>query len=415
MLAFPAVRPSALLLAAFAALAVVAPAQVTPPLWSGEPSGGAVVLRPPPAAESTWPRLSSPTAAGPVALHPHAVVRLLHGEGFALASLPEQDTSILTAEPGLLARLGRRWRADYTATWIRYSNRAFADTLDSALTLAGEHAAGFWRLQEQARFESSTSLLMETAAQTRTRRRGGNISLERDLGRGRLLETGLEHSRTQATTVGAAEVPIAPSWTETAARARFTRRLTPELHTSALLAAGRTGGAGADSRYVRPGLGMRWQAGERLQLGAEISRETRSFTSSGTRVLHSTVTGLRGEYSPAGATRLTFEAARTLSPSFSAGEINRQSLLRAGLRQRLLGQVHFDAAFLRRHHDYLPVATGVPLARTDRSRTFDFALSSSLLRRISISLLHRSTRNDSSFTGRGFRSRQYGAELNARF
>lgn len=411
----PTVTPrGALLITLLAAPPASGLAQLPPSPWGEVTPGAAVVFSPSPDAGPSLPRLPSAAAAGPVALHPHALFRLLRGEGFVLGSLREQDTSIQTTEPGLLARIGRHWRADCTATWTRYSNPALTDTFDSALTLAGEHAAGFWRLQEQARLDSSTGLLLETAAQTRTRRRGGSLSLERDLGRGRLLEAGLDHSRTRVTDIVETTVPVTPKWTESAARVRYTRRLAPDLHASASFTEGRTGSDGADSRYLRPGVGMRWQAGDRLRVGAEVSRERRAFDSGMGRILRSDVTGLNCEFTPSPAMRVTLEAGRTLTPSFAAGEVLRQGLWRAGLRQRLLGQLQFDANFVRRHQDHVPAVSGAALARTDRSRTLDLTLSCRLLRRLEFSLVHRTTRNISSLGGYGFRSRQYGAELSAR-
>ncbi len=408
-------RSPALLVLLLSAPPVTGLAQVTPFLRPYEPAGSSVVFRPSADSEAARARFPLRPGAGPVALHPHAVVRVLRGEGFALGALPEQETSIQTVEPGLLARIGRRWRADATATWTRYSNPAFTDTSDSALTLSGDHAAGFWRLQEQARFESSTSLLMETAAQTRTRRGGGGLSLERDLGLGRLLEAGLEHSRTRVVAVGSESFPVAPPWNETNARLRFTRRLANDLNATLQLAAGRMGSSSADSRQTRPGLGIRWQVAERFQAGAEISRETREFEGSPRRVLRSDLGAVRCEYAPVATTRLTLEAARSVSPSFTAGEVNREGLVRAGLRQRLLGRLQIGANWIRRHQDYLSTAAPGGLTRHDRSGTLDLALSCALLRRMSLTVLHRATRNTSSLAGYGFRSRQYGAELSARF
>ena len=80
------------------------------------PGSGVVITPFREAGSPEWPKVPS---AGRVKLHPHILVRALRGEGFALAALPEQDTSILTTEPGVLARIGRHWRADYTATWNR--------------------------------------------------------------------------------------------------------------------------------------------------------------------------------------------------------------------------------------------------------------------------------------------------------
>ena len=402
----------ALLLSALPATGL---AQVTPFLRPTEPAGSSVVFRPSADSEAARAKFPLRPGAGPVALHPHAVVRVLRGEGFALGALPEQETSIQTLEPGLLARIGRRWRADATATWTRYSNRAFTDTFDSAFTLSGDHAAGFWRLQEQARFESSTSLLMETAAQTRTRRGGGGLSLERDLGLGRLLEVGLDHARTCVVTVGAVSIPVAPPWDDANARLRFTRQLSNDLKGTLLFSAGQTSSSAADSRQTRPGIGLRWHLAERFQVGAEISRETREFKGSPGRVLRSDLGAVRCEYAPAASTRLTLEAARSVSPSLTAGEVNREGLVRAGLRQRLLSRLQFDSAWVRRHQDYLSTAAAGGLARRDRSRTLDLALSCALLRRLNFTVLHRATRNTSSLAGYGFSSRQYGAELSARF
>ena len=141
----------------------------------------------------------------------------------------------------------------------------------------------------------------------------------------------------------------------------------------------------------------------------------RRFREEPRRSLHSDVLGARAEYSPGPATRLTLETGRTITPSFLPGEVSRQSLLRASLRQRLLGRLHFDATWIRRHQDSLPAAEATMPARTDRSRTLDLNLTCGILRRLNFSLLHRSTRNNSSLGGFGFRSRQFGAELSARF
>ncbi|MEY4089691.1 MAG: hypothetical protein RJB55_1962 [Verrucomicrobiota bacterium] len=413
MLRAPSAARPAFLAAALLPTAASAFAQVVPATWNPEPPGGSVVINP--FRESGTGSRPPLGEAGRFGLHPPARVRVLRGDGFALAALPAQETSILTAEPGILARLGKRWRADYTATWTRYSNPVFTDTFDSSLVLAGEHNAGLWRLQEQARFESSTTLLIETAAQTRTRRRGGHLAFERDIGRGNLIDATLEHTRTRLTTVGAVSAPLAPLWQESAARARLTRRLAPEFHGSAFVHLGRTDAAQSDSEHLRPGLGLRWRAGERVQLGAEYSREIRRFREEPRRSVHTDVIGVRGEYSPGSATRFAVETGRTVTPSFLPGEVNRQSLVRASLRQRLLGRLHFDATWVRRHQDSLPTVYTTVSARTDRSHTIDLNLSCGILRRLNFSLLHRSTRNTSSFAGYGFRSRQYGAELSARF
>lgn len=388
-------------------------AQVMPFTLNPAPAGFSAVLNPfLDRAAGDRPAGAEPGRFG---LHPHLMVRLLRGDGFALAALPAQETSILTTEPGLLARLGRHWRADYTATWTRYSNPAFTDTFDSALVLSGEHHAGFWSVREQARFESATSLLIETAAQTRTRRRGAHLSLERDLGRGNQIDATLEHTGTNLTTVGAYAAPVTPRWRESAARARLTRRLAPAWHASAFVHTGRTEAARSDSAHLRPGISLLWRAGDRTQIGAEYSREVRRFREESGRSLHTDVIGLRGELSAGPATRLTAEAGRTVTPSFLPGEVSRQSLQRASVRQRLLGRLHFEAAWMNRHQDSLPATDASAPLRTDRSRTIDLTLACGIFRRLNLSLLHRNTRNSSSLAGHGFRSRQFGAELSARF
>jgi hypothetical protein len=394
-------------------LGAPAGAQITPQLWSPEPPGRSVVISP--FREGGSAERSASSEPGRFGLHPHLLVRLLRGDGFALAALPAQETSIFTTEPGILARLGRRWRADYTATWTRYSNQVFTDTFDSSLVLAGEHTVGQWRLQEQARFESATSLLIETAAQTRTRRRGGHASFERDLGHGNVLDAGIEHTRTRIMTVGTVAVPVTPLWTESSARLRLTRRLAPDVNGSAFVNAGRTDATRSDSEHLRPGLGLRWRVGDRVQLGAEFSREARRFRDAPRRSMHTDVVGARAEYSPGASTRFTLESGRSVTPSFLPGEVSRQSLQRASLRQRLLGRVHFDAAYLRRHQDSLSTLDSSAPTRTDRSHTLDLNLSCALFRRLNLSLLHRSVRNVSSLAGLGFRSRQFGAELSVRY
>ncbi len=408
-------RPPRLALNALTLTLLGAPAaaQLTPPLLSPESQGRSVAMGP--SRDGGAAGRSAAAAPGRFGLHPHVLVRLLRGDGFVLAALPAQETSILTTEPGILARLGRRWRADYTATWTRYSNEAFTDTFDSSLVLAGQHTAGLWRLQEQARFESTTSLLIETAAQTRTRRRGGHASFERDLGRGNVLDAGLESTRTRIMTVGTVAAPVTPLWTESSARLRLTRQLAPAFHGSAFVHAGRTDATQSDSEHLRPGLGLRWRGGDRLQIGAEFSREVRRFRDGPRRSMHTDVVGARAEYSPGTATRLTIETGRSVTPSFLPGEVSRQSQLRTSLRQRLLGRVHFDAAYLRRHQDLLSTLNSSAPSRTDRSHTVDLTLSCALFRRLHLSLLHRSTRNESSQAGLGFRSRQFGAELSARY
>ena len=132
-------------------------------------------------------------------------------------------------------------------------------------------------------------------------------------------------------------------------------------------------------------------------------------------MLRTNVAGARGEYAPSASTRVTLEAARTVLPSFLAGEMNRQTLMRAGLGQRIVGRIHLNATLLRRNQDYVPANSAAPVARSDHSRTLDLAVSCGLLRRLNLSLLHRTTRNTSSLAGHAFRSRQFGAELGARF
>ena len=86
-----------------------------------------------------------------------------------------------------------------------------------------------------------------------------------------------------------------------------------------------------------------------------------------------------------------------------------------GFSQRLLGHYLLSLGYSQSKSSYVATSASALGGRSDRVRSFDARLSTTLLRRGTVAILYRNGDNSSNTAGYGYKTEQYGFELGYRF
>lgn len=402
----PLLRSSGILAFLGAALSASAQSIVTAPPAPSEPPPGLFSSSNGPGSIA---RTSAPFQWGAVGIRPHAFYRITRGDGIQASRGQQTTTTIQHVSAGLGFDLGRRWSADYTISRILYSSQAFSSELNHDFRLDGQASFTDGTLSFSQAYATSNSPRIETGRQTKEESSSTSVSVDYSLGeRTGVSVTGSQNLR---------YIGGAPNAYEWALLSAFNYQFTRRLNAAAEVGVGYVDvDPGIDMTFVRPQVRVSWRPTGKLGFSVYAGREQRQFRQAGSANLSSPTYGASGSYQPFAATTLTLSAQRGISVSYFADQVNESTSWSLGLNQRLLTVLNFNASASRSNRTYIPSGRStIVVLREDTAYSYNFRLSTRILRRGSIGVVYQHTRNASDATGFGFSSNQVGLEVGYRY
>lgn len=358
---------------------------------------------------------------GPVVVHAQLLFRFIQAEGLHARPGFAVDTSIQELSPSLLFDIGDYWHLTYTPTSTFYSSRFFTDAFNQYAHLSGGRGYGRLHLNAAHTYANTNSVLIETGGQTdqNTHTTSGGASY--NLGRRTMLQTEISRSDRQ---VGAPDEDpqwTASDWLQYSSSSWLIYKYSSKLSAGVGFEVGYANiSAGPNMAHTRPQVQLTWRPSEKLSLHAQGGVEQRSIEDDNDTSLNNPIYSGTLEHQLFSTTSLSLSVSRSVSASHFANRASRTSGWTVGIEQRLLGRFYFTGEFAERRNRYLSAGLGelpgeIPPERDDTGHSFNARLSTRFLQRGSISLSYQTSRNDSDTFGYGFRSSQYGFELDYRF
>ena len=353
---------------------------------------------------------------GSLAVRPHADYRAIYAEGLQAGPGKPVNTFIQSFSPGFLLEFGRDWTLDYIPTWTYYSNSLFHNTFEQAANL-NVHVPTTWGTVGGAQsYGSSDDMLVETGGQTHQEKYTSLIDATYNLGNHAQLETSIDRSVLNTTTVAGSPGWTASNWVQWTADAWLRYEFSSRLSASAGLTVGKADMAvGTDMNFVLPQVKLSWKLGDKITLDAEAGEEIRHFKNKASPPLKSPVYTAAAGYQIFPTTKLSLSGSRTVTASYFANEVTRGDGWVAGLEQRLFQHFYLEASFTEQGTHYLSVGALAPGPRNDRYRSIDLRLTTIVLHRVTFALIFQTGRNSSDLSAYIFRSDQYGVEAGIRF
>ena len=347
---------------------------------------------------------ASPFRWGPVNLRPHVDYQFLYGDGIPAAPGQARVTAINQISPGVTAEIGTHWILDYTPQLSYYSNKDFRDTVDHSVSLTGGTHYEDWILGLSQSYRSSSSSLIETAAQTEREEYATGFTSDYAFNSKLSTELALNQNISSA--------QMQSGWREWSLFDWMNYELAPKLQ--AALGAG--GGyvneeTGADNSYEQLQGRIQWRVGEKLSLKVNGGAEERQYLKQGAASTLEPLFGCSVDYQPFEQTKLTLSADESLSASYYQNDLSKSTSVTAGLSQRLLG--HFILGVSGSYHrgEFLSTSTGLASGRTDDNYSAQVRLGTILFKRLNVAVFYQYSENQSSLSLFQFTSNQMGLSL----
>jgi hypothetical protein len=350
----------------------------------------------------------APFQWGPVAFRPHVFYSFSYGDGIQSQPGNQKKTALHSFSPGVLMQIGRHWTADYTPSLKFYSNKAFRDTVDHALSIAGFASATDLTVQLSDGFSHTTDPRIETGRQTARTNNSTALTASYRLSRRTRLVTTLSQNLDFVE-----DSPNSYVWgIESLVHYQFSQRLD--------VGAGLGYGyvmvdPGTDMTYVRPTARIGWRPTRKLGFDVHVGAEQRAFKQEGADNLNTPTYGASASYQPFETTSISVTANRSVSASYFSNQANENTSWAINLSQRLLEHFHLSAGVTHRKTRYIDTFGALAIGRDDESYSYDARLSTSFLQRGSIATFYRRTRNTSTLSLFSFTSNQVGFEIGFRY
>lgn len=341
---------------------------------------------------------------GTVSFHPHLSYNLLYGTGILSGPDQEENTLQQTVSPGLTFQLGPQWTLDYTASLKFYSNEAYEDTVDHHVNLSGWATWNRWRFTAGYAYGSTSSPLIETAAQT-----------EQDTHNARL---GADYAFSDRTTLelSAAQVlRFTTAYTDSCTWSTtdwINYQWQPRLAVAV--------GAGFAYDQLDPGTDMtsqrilgrvRGEVGRKLSYTLEGGVEIRQFLDTdASSKLSPTVQGAI-DYELAENTTVSLFGSHDIGTSYYSDQFTETSSVGASVRQRLLRHLSLGVSGGYSFTSYSSTFATDTVEREDDRAYVQVSLSTLLRKRIQVSAFYRYSDNSSDSAGYSSGGNQVGLML----
>ncbi|MDB6169015.1 MAG: hypothetical protein JWM88_1879 [Verrucomicrobia bacterium] len=375
---------------------------------------------------------------GPLELTPHASDKFVYSDGILVRPGRATNTYINSFSVGFVASLGRNWTMDYTPTWMVYTNRAFQNSVEQHLSIAGGAEIRDWLAQISQSYVKTNTPRIETGRQTSQQISDTHLSVSHRF----TDHLSLELNGSQSLQF----IDQSPDYYDWSTQDWLTYRFVSRLDFSIGYRIGYTDfDPGAHMTYSEPSARVRWRIADKLTLSVQAGREHRQIKKNGIPAQDTPTFDGTVQYQPFERTMITLRAQRSVSPSYFTNSVTENKGWSADLQQRLLGRLTLLAGFGGQkshfsgsHTEFIPTfstvdivnASGVVIGqlttvsfhpttvidlRNDSTQSFHARLSTPFARRGTFSVLYNRTRNSSDQPGFNFTSHQVGCEIEYHF
>ena len=366
-----------------------------------------------PSYENRDNSLPQPFKFGPVVFRPHPFYRFIYASGIQSGTNNSQRSIIQEFAPGIAVDLGRHWMADYTPTLRFYSNRAFRNSIDHAVSLTGGTSYEDWTFNLSQAFAKSDSTLVDTATQTRTE------TFDTELGASRVLNDKMyaQFGVSQVFNFVSGQQDSRMWSTMDWLNYEYTKRL--------IFGAGIGGGyvmissdstppsITHDQSFEQMQARVQWRATDKLGFSVNAGFEDRQILATGAKNELNPTFGASIEYAPFDHTQVTLSAGRTVSSSdyYILAQSTETTTVNLSVNQRLLREFNLSVGLGYTKTEYTTALGSLSAIRSDDDYNFNVRLAHSFLKRGNMAVTYQYSDNRSNQAGFTYLSNQIGFEV----
>ena len=352
--------------------------------------------------------LDQPFQYGRFIFRPHVLYELTYGNGIQSAPGIQQKTLVQQFSPGFALDLGPDWVLDYTPTFVYYSSKAFANTVNQSVILRGSTEYDNWTLGLSQSYSSSSSPTVETGTQVNQDNYGTGVSASHELNSLVSVDLAANQSVEIAQGYSGSREWSSLDW------------LNFKMWSHMNFGLGAGGGydnvdAGPDQIYGQLQGRLNWRVSDKLSLSVNGGEEDRHFRGAGEPDLLNPLYGGSIQYQPFDYTTIALTADNSVSQSFFAGQITENTAFGVTLGQRLLGKLHLDLTGGYTIEKYISATSAVAALngsnRKDDYVSFTSRLSCPLLKRGTASVFYQYSHDNSTLGGFTYGTTEVGFEL----
>jgi hypothetical protein len=399
-------------LAGFCALSakaqsVIAPppsVSVTPPALQSGPNEMQIFS--PVNPLSTFLDEAQPLQLGPVILRPHVYYQFTYGTGVQSSPGDPHDTITQSLSPGLLFVLTPRWTLDYTPTFTFYSDKNFQDNVGHSVTLSGGTTYGDWSYGLSQNFTYSSSPEVQTGAQTDQQTYSTSLSASHWLNSKVSLDLGLSQNLNFPSGFQSSKQWSTMDW--------LNYEFWPRL----------TAGVGAGAGYIDSSPNtvfeelqgrVNWRATDKISFGISGGAHFSQFTEGGADPLVNPIYGANIQYQPFDHTQITLSANQTVNTSYYQNQISQDTQVGASLSQGLFEKLYLGVSGGYDWQDNISAASGATANSSSDSYSVSVSLSTTFLKRGTVSAFYSYSENITTQTGLAYSSSQVGFNIGYKY
>lgn len=353
---------------------------------------------------------------GPLALRPYTSYSITYGNGILRIPGEPVNSAHQRITQGLLCELGTTWTIDGAVTRSLYSNRLLDDSFDNRL-----HVAGRWTIDDLSfgvsqAYSTNSPIVVETGGQNEEETIRTSVDASYNLGDKTSIEASFSWSKRLADPKLANPSWTGSDWEQTSLSTWLNYQLTLRVNLSFGFMAGKDRlSLGDDMTYTQPQARIRWRPNDRISIAANGGIEKRKVAAAGARNESNPVYGLSVSYNPTLTTSVSFGVSRNVSTSYFNDATIRSTNWNAGINQRILQRFFLSLGTSYGDSKYLPTSNRIVIDRNDEYWSYNAGISTSFLRRGSVSITYSESENNSRASLFEYSSRQVSGEVSYRF
>lgn len=351
----------------------------------------------------------SPLRYGRIVVLPRITFSYSSNDGVQARPGQPTDTDQYTLSPGFLVKLGDRWSFDYGATYDRYSNGAFKNTVAHDARFSGGLSGPDWSANVSQSYTTTESTMFETGRQTARENVGTSFGYSHTF----TPELSYQVNGSQnlsfveafsdSYTWGVSQSLVYQVSAQTSVDASL------KTNYSAVLKS-------ADMLSVQPFLSLNWKPSAKVTLAVNGGIEHRELLSEAGGDMNNPVYGSSITYKPFEVTTLTASANQEINASLFSDQVSKSNGWSITLEQRLLEHFTFVATNSHQSTEYIEILpSNESVNRSDELEAYSFRLRTTFMQRGTVSLVYSRNRNASDTQGFGVSSREMGFQVGYSF
>lgn len=355
---------------------------------------------------------------GPVNLYPQARYQFAYGNSLQATPGHRIDTAIDTLSPGLLATWKTNWSLLFVPSLVFYSNPAFRNATEYAVSLVGGTAWRDWTLRLAQGYSQTDSPLIETGSQTELTAYTTALDGIYQMGPHFSVELGVNQTFRSAESLSDLWEWTTADWLNYQTGPAFGAGLGVILGYDQV-------SQSSDMPFEQLQARIVFAPGQKLSFRLSGGVEDRQFIDPDAPSLVTPIFSGVATWQLFESSTITAQASRTLTPSLYANEINTHAIATAGWRQRLLKNLYLDVTGTYSSEPYtsiepgplpeyyfgVPPSTTLQVTRVDTSATLSFSLTCAIRRRLSANIFYDLNKVDSSQSSFTLSTSQVGFSL----